>query len=347
MKNRIPFIVIRCSHPNGSLLTCRGIRALIGAVLGLFVAGFLASQCLACGEKPLYAEATYSLEGPEGDWVFGPNQHEVTVCAGTTIYFHAVTRASGAAEPVKNEVDFDLGDEGGQLEDHANYYWNFDYGEYPRDRRDKTEINSPGACPGACPGGVCPVCYPPVFHRFDEVGTYVVRLFVDDRDDDLGEWYGGFHNDTAQPEASSENLARITVHVQDCSAAYIYHVKPDGDDSNDGLSWIEAKQTISNALQTAASTGGEIWVADNHLDENNQPEEHPYEETITLVNGVALYGGFCGNETLRSQRNPRVYETIIDGGENLVVVSAGATSSTTIIDGFTIRNATTGCPASA
>lgn len=64
-----------------------------------------------------------------------------------------------------------------------------------------------------------------------------------------------------------------------------------------------------------------------------------YQEKISVVDGVALYGGFTGTETARSQRNWAKNATVIDGGgsEPVVSVLSGAINAT-VIDGFTIRN---------
>ncbi len=105
------------------------------------------------------------------------------------------------------------------------------------------------------------------------------------------------------------------------------HVRPDGDDANDGSSWAAAKRTIRAGLSDAAETD-QVWVAAG-----------TYVERITLRHGVALYGGFAGNETDRAQRNWAANRTILDGnrGGPVVISPAGATT-TTRIDGFTIRN---------
>ncbi|MGB9623939.1 MAG: right-handed parallel beta-helix repeat-containing protein [Phycisphaerae bacterium] len=109
--------------------------------------------------------------------------------------------------------------------------------------------------------------------------------------------------------------------------ARIIHVKPDGDDANDGSTWAAAKRTIRAGLFDAAETD-QVWVAAG-----------TYVERITLRRGVALYGGFAGNETDRAQRNWAVHRTILDGNKGgPVVISPVGAATTTRIDGFTIRN---------
>ncbi len=96
---------------------------------------------------------------------------------------------------------------------------------------------------------------------------------------------------------------------------------------NNGSSWADAYTRPSDALSVAGS-GDEIWVAAG-----------TYVENIMLKDGVALYGGFYGNETELSQRNWNINETIINGSlQGSVVTSPSGAKETTRIDGFTIRN---------
>jgi parallel beta-helix repeat protein/predicted outer membrane repeat protein len=109
----------------------------------------------------------------------------------------------------------------------------------------------------------------------------------------------------------------------------IIYVKPGGNDSNTGISWAQAKKTVTVGL-TAAVSGDEVWVAAG-----------TYNERITLKASVALYGGFAGTETNLSQRNWNANATILDGqqGGSVVTSPSGATAATRI-DGFTIQNGT-------
>ena len=102
----------------------------------------------------------------------------------------------------------------------------------------------------------------------------------------------------------------------------IYYVSPTGDDANDGLSWSAAKQTISGTLSISGNND-HLWVSAGI-----------YSGRISVPDGVALYGGFAGNEILLSQRYWAVNETVISGGVN---IASGAASHTRV-DGFTITN---------
>lgn len=118
-------------------------------------------------------------------------------------------------------------------------------------------------------------------------------------------------------------LITIAIPVQSA----IFYVRTDGNDANPGTSWALAKQTVQAGLD-AASAGDEVWVAAG-----------TYVQRITLKNGVALYGGFTGSETLREERDFTTNKTILDGNQGGSVVTSpqGATIATRI-DGFVIRN---------
>ncbi len=106
-------------------------------------------------------------------------------------------------------------------------------------------------------------------------------------------------------------------------------VKADASGANNGTSWVNAFRQVQPALNAAAS-GDEVWVAAG-----------TYVENLTLKLGVALYGGFAGNETDLAQRNCAANPAILDGNQaGSVVTSPPGATETTRIDGFTIRNGT-------
>lgn len=106
----------------------------------------------------------------------------------------------------------------------------------------------------------------------------------------------------------------------------VIRVSLGGSDAYDGSSWVNAKRSVGGAL-SAASQGDEIWVA-----------EGLYPERINLREGVALFGGFAGNENARDQRDVAIHTTTLDGEDGGVVVRATGVSSSSCIDGFTITN---------
>jgi hypothetical protein len=121
----------------------------------------------------------------------------------------------------------------------------------------------------------------------------------------------------------------------------IYRVVPDGTSSGDcGDSWANAC-SLQHALKDLADGGGdEIWVA-----AGTYTPGAAREDTFQLKNGVALYGGFAGTESERSQRDWQTNETILSGDigvsedssdNSYHVVSGSGTDRSAVLDGFTV-----------
>jgi uncharacterized repeat protein (TIGR01451 family) len=118
------------------------------------------------------------------------------------------------------------------------------------------------------------------------------------------------------------------------------HVDTDATGANDGSSWANAYTDLVVAL-TSAVSGLEIWVA-----EGTYKPGSSRTSTFSLKNGVRVYGGFAGSETLRSGRDPDTRPTILSGDIGTVgsdtdnayhvVTAAGAINETAILDGFTV-----------
>ena len=129
-------------------------------------------------------------------------------------------------------------------------------------------------------------------------------------------------------------LAGVMVLLWNTSAlAKVLYVSPDGNDLNDGTSWMRAKRSITAALAVARA-GDQIWA-----------RYGVYYERITLKDGVSLYGGFRGTEQTLWERpsfprsSPDPYETVLDGQQGGSVVTTPTSASRTYrLDGFTVRN---------
>ncbi len=95
------------------------------------------------------------------------------------------------------------------------------------------------------------------------------------------------------------------------------------------LSWGTAARTVQAAINVAGP-GSAVWVAAG-----------TYETTLTLLSGVALYGGFAGSESSLGQRDWTLNQTILDARQlgRVVTVASGAVPGTRI-DGFTITGGT-------
>ncbi|WAC40383.1 right-handed parallel beta-helix repeat-containing protein [Pedobacter sp. SL55] len=138
--------------------------------------------------------------------------------------------------------------------------------------------------------------------------------------------------------------------------AEIWYVSPGGS-GNGKTSWANASGNLQNVID-AAQSGDEIWVAQGTyiptIKAGNGTEDR--DVSFVLKSGVAIYGGFFGNEATRAARNPTLYLTTLNGDINNTptdntddayhVVISVANNSDTILDGFTIEkghaNGTTG-----
>lgn len=106
------------------------------------------------------------------------------------------------------------------------------------------------------------------------------------------------------------------IFLQPVGAAFVY-VDGGASGNDNGSSWSDAFRNLRSAL-AAASSGDEIWVAAGtyYPDEGGTAVDDARNSTFTLVNGVALYGGFSGSETLLSEREWEGNETILSGDLN-------------------------------
>ncbi|MBK8914435.1 MAG: right-handed parallel beta-helix repeat-containing protein [Phycisphaerales bacterium] len=82
--------------------------------------------------------------------------------------------------------------------------------------------------------------------------------------------------------------------------------------ANDGTSWGDAYTDLAEALCLAANAGGvqEVWVASGTYVPSSRQDR---ADTISLPPNIAVYGGFAGHETLRSQRDAVANQTILSG----------------------------------
>ncbi|MHB8788702.1 MAG: right-handed parallel beta-helix repeat-containing protein [Desulfobulbaceae bacterium] len=85
-----------------------------------------------------------------------------------------------------------------------------------------------------------------------------------------------------------------------CAAVvYVDKDRPGGN----GTSWAQAYKTLDAALSGTFSAQ-EFWIAEG---------TYTPAATLLVTHGHTFYGGFAGNETVRSQRNIAAHPTIVDG----------------------------------
>ncbi len=133
----------------------------------------------------------------------------------------------------------------------------------------------------------------------------------------------------------------------ECEAVVVF-VDADAPGPNFGISWEYAFADLQDAL-AMARTGGvvaEIWVTAGVYTPDRGTGYR--EASFELAEGVALYGGFSGEEENREQRDPAANLTVLSGdlagndptggtGENSYnVILASGTGGDTVLDGFVI-----------
>jgi hypothetical protein len=121
--------------------------------------------------------------------------------------------------------------------------------------------------------------------------------------------------------------------------ADIHYVKQTASGMGDCSSWENAC-TLQTAL-VSSSSGSEIWVAAGTYKPITIPDRNA---TFQLVNGVAVYGGFAGDESQRGDRHggASVLSGDIDNNDsqtpiitNLATVTGNTTNSYHVVTGAT------------
>jgi parallel beta-helix repeat protein len=129
------------------------------------------------------------------------------------------------------------------------------------------------------------------------------------------------------------------------------YVKHDATGANNGTSWDNAYTTLQPAI-AAATSGDEVWVAAGTYNPTSWPNggSTDREMHFSLKNGVAVYGGFAGTETLLTERDPANNPVILSGDigiqddteDNCYHVfyhpSGLNLDVTAVIDGFTLAD---------
>lgn len=111
-----------------------------------------------------------------------------------------------------------------------------------------------------------------------------------------------------------------------------------------GASWADPIKDLQLALGLAANPElniHEIWVVEGTYKLTTPAGSLPGERrcaSSSLLDDVAIYGGFSGTETTRDQRDPLTHETILtnDAANSRNVIVASGVDETAVLDGFTI-----------
>ncbi len=157
-----------------------------------------------------------------------------------------------------------------------------------------------------------------------------------------------------------ETVSFVEIYEKFISVSYrfpdspsIWYVDENAPGVQTGGSWLNAFRYLQDALAVGLP-GDEIWVAEGlyHPDQsfNNPSGSNNRSANFALPGGVAIYGGFAGNETNLSDRNWRMNETVLSGDlldndgpdfannteNSLHVVTSSGNDLTAVLDGFTI-----------
>ncbi len=132
---------------------------------------------------------------------------------------------------------------------------------------------------------------------------------------------------------------------------HIVYVNASATGIGNGTSWTNAFKNLQEALYLARNCSGsgitQIWVAKGTYKPTVGINRDIY---FGLMNNIAIYGGFFGNETNLSNRNWENNPTILSGNiggngdefanpdNSIHVVLARNLNNTAILDGFTIQN---------
>ena len=136
------------------------------------------------------------------------------------------------------------------------------------------------------------------------------------------------------------------------SHASIIYVDKSATGFNNGNSWTDAFVNLQNAINNA-TTGDRIWVAAGTYYPttdrfgNSSPADSR-DLLFSLKDGVKLFGGFLGTETMLSERDPDLNPTILSGDigvmgdstDNCYIVVLGIDlTEGSVFDGFRVRRA--------
>ena len=130
------------------------------------------------------------------------------------------------------------------------------------------------------------------------------------------------------------------------SEGAVWFVTQNGAGTKHGGSWSNAmgESEFVQTLQLVQPAGTEFWIAKGTYRPTADPNNR--DAAFVLKNGVALYGGFAGNETQRKERDWNANPTYLSGeiqndgslwNNSLHVVFAEiGTDGTAVLDGFVI-----------
>jgi hypothetical protein len=120
-------------------------------------------------------------------------------------------------------------------------------------------------------------------------------------------------------QSMTRNVAAILFLMVTSAFGRTIYVKQTSATSVDGNSWASAYNNLQTALDNA-NFGDQIWVCAGTYKPTKFSDENavtdPRSRSFMLKGGVAIYGGFSGNENLLNQRNSALNPVILSGDFN-------------------------------
>ena len=148
---------------------------------------------------------------------------------------------------------------------------------------------------------------PPLNTAHSDLGRIPRRTSSRHRHHAVIQWY--------RPGVMLLLLLALLLPAQRARAATRYYVNDDAPADGNGLSWGSAFRYLQ-AANLAVGDGDEIWVAAGVYHPDVFPgfgDTDSPTANFFLKSGVAIYGGFAGNETQLSQRNISANVTVLSG----------------------------------
>jgi len=120
-------------------------------------------------------------------------------------------------------------------------------------------------------------------------------------------------------QSKTRNVAAILFLMVTSAFGRTIYVKQTSATSLDGNSWASAYNNLQTALDNA-NFGDQIWVCAGTYKPTKFSDENavtdPRSRSFMLKGGVAIYGGFSGNENSLDQRNSALNPVILSGDFN-------------------------------
>jgi len=170
-------------------------------------------------------------------------------------------------------------------------------------------------------------------------GVYYVSTFMS-RDGYVGEPREEdvlvFYDADADGDWDTVNVSGGAVTGVDVDLGFVYVDIDATGGANNGSSWTDAFTGLQDGINLAVS-GIEVWMA-----EGTYLPGAGRSDSFLPKNGVRVFGGFAGGETIRLERDWTVHPTILSGeisGDNCYhVVRAEGSNTTALLNGVTITN---------